>query len=58
MKTITSLFCKTQIGYVHSKIAKYIILNVKGIYLLEKKIYLENTSEIKLKKIILKITKP
>ena len=50
------IFGKTQIGYVHRKIAKYIILNVKGIYLLEQKIYLENTSEIKLKKIILKIT--
>ncbi len=50
------IFEKTQIGYVHRKIAKYIILNVKGIYLLEKKIYLENTSEIELKKIILKIT--
>ena len=50
------IFDKTQIGYVHREIAKYIILNVKGIYLLEQKIYLENTSEIKLKKIILKIT--
>ena len=50
------IFGKTQIGYVHRKIAKYILLNVKGIYLLEQKIYLENTSEIKLKKIILKIT--
>ena len=47
---------KNQIGYVHRKIAKYIIRNVKGIYLLEQKLYLENTSEIKLKKIILKIT--
>ena len=50
------IFGKTKIGYVHRKIAKYLILNVKGIYLLEQKIYLENTSEIKLKKIILKIT--
>ena len=50
------IFGKTQIGYVHRKIAKYIILNIKGIYLLEQKIYLENTSEIKLKKIISKIT--
>ncbi len=52
----TLILGKTQIGYVHRKIAKYIILNVKGIYLLEQKIYLENTSEIELKKIILKIT--
>jgi len=50
------IFGKTQIGYVHRKIAKYIILNIKDIYLLEQKIYLENTSEIKLKKIISKIT--
>ena len=50
------IFDKTQIGYVHRQIAKYIILNVKGIYLLEQKIYLENTSAIKLKKIISKIT--
>ena len=50
------IFGKTKIGYVHRKIAKYLILNVKGIYLLEQNIYLENTSEIKLKKIILKIT--
>ena len=50
------IFGKTQIGYVHRKIAKHIILNVQGIYLLEQNIYLENTSEIKLKKIILKIT--
>ena len=50
------IFGKTQIGYIHRKIAKYIILNIKGIYLLEQKIYLENTSEIKLKKIISKIT--
>ena len=47
---------KTQIGYIHRKVAKYIILNVKGINLLEQKIYIENTSKIKLKKIILKIT--
>ena len=47
---------KTQIGYVHRKIAKYIILNVKGIYLLEQNIYFESTSEIKLRKIIFKIT--
>ena len=50
------IFGKTHIGYVHSKIAKHIILNVKDVYLLEKNIYLENTSEIKVKKIILKIT--
>ena len=50
------IFGKTKIGFVHRKIAKYLILNVKGIYLLEQNIYLENTSEIKLKKIILKIT--
>ena len=50
------IFGKTQIGYVHRKIAKYMILNVKGIYLLQQNIYLENTSEIELKKIILKIT--
>jgi thiamine pyrophosphokinase len=48
---------KTKIGYVHRKIAKYLILNIEGIYLLEQNIYLENKSEIKLKKIILKITK-
>ena len=50
------IFGKTKIGYVHRKIAKFIILNVKGIYLLKQKIYLENTSETKLKKIIFKIT--
>ena len=50
------IFGKTQIGYVHRKIAKYILLNVKGIYLLEQKIYFENTSQTELKKIILKIT--
>ena len=50
------IFGKTQIGYVHRKIAKYIILNVKGIYLLEQKIYFENISQTKLKKVILKIT--
>ena len=48
---------KTKIGYVHRKVAKYLILNIEGIYLLEQNIYLENKSEIKLKKIILKITK-
>ena len=47
---------KTKIGYVHRKIAKYLILNVKGIFLSEQKIYLENKSKIELKKIILKIT--
>ena len=47
------IFGKTHIGYVHSKIAKHIILNIKDVYLLEKNIYLENTSEIKVKKIIL-----
>ncbi len=50
------IFGKIQIGYVHRKIAKYILLNVKGIYLLDKKIYFENTSQTELKKIILKIT--
>ena len=50
------IFGKTKIGYVHRKIAKYLILNVKGIFLSEQNIYFENTSEIKLKKIILKIT--
>ena len=39
------IFGKTHIGYVHRKIAKYILLNVKGIYLLEQKIYFENTSQ-------------
>ena len=47
---------KIKIGYVHRKIAKYLILNVKGIYLLEQKIHFDYTSEIKLKKIIFKIT--
>ena len=47
---------KTKIGYVHREIAKYLILNVKGIYLLEKKIYLDGTSKALLKNIILKIT--
>ena len=50
------IFGKTHIGYVHSKIAKQIILNVKDVYLLEKNIYFENISKIKVKKIILKIT--
>ena len=47
---------KTKIGYVHRKIAKYILLNVKGMYLLDQKIYFQNTSETEIKKIILKIT--
>ena len=50
------IFGKTQIGYVHRKIAKYILLNVNGINLLGQKIYFENTSETELKKTILKIT--
>ena len=50
------IFGNTKVGFVHRKIAKYLILNVKGIHLLEQNIYLENTSEIKLKKIIFKIT--
>ncbi len=50
------IFGKAKIGYVHRKIAKYILLNVKGMYLLDQKIYFENTSETELKKIILKIT--
>ena len=50
------IFGKTKIGYIHREIAKYLILNVKGIYLLKQKIYFEDTSKIKLKKIILKIT--
>ena len=29
------IFGKTKIGYIHREIAKYLILNVKGIYLLE-----------------------
>ena len=49
------IFGKTKIGYVHRIIAKYLILNVKGIFLSEQNIYLENTSKIELKKIILKI---
>ncbi len=50
------IFGKTKIGYVHKKIAKYLILNIKGIYLLEKKIYLDDTSKAQLKNIIFKIT--
>ena len=50
------IFGKTKIGYVHREIAKYLILNVKGIYLLEKKLYLVDTSQTLLKNIILKIT--
>ena len=50
------IFSKTKIGYVHRKIAKYILLHVKGMYLLDQKIYFQNTSETELKKIILKIT--
>ena len=50
------IFGKTKIGYVHRKIAKYILLNVKGMYLLDQKIYFQSTSETALKKIILKIT--
>ena len=47
---------KTKIGYVHREIAKYLILNVEGIYLLGQKIYFDYTSETQLKHIILKIT--
>ncbi len=50
------IFGKTKIGYIHRKIAKYLILNVKGIYLLKRKIYFEDTSKIKIKKIISNIT--
>ena len=50
------IFGKTKIGYIHREIAKYLILNVKGIYLLKQKIYFEDTSKNKLNKIILKIT--
>ena len=50
------IFGKTKIGYVHREIAKNLIIDVKGLYLLGKKIYLEDTSEAKLKSIILKIT--
>ena len=50
------IFGKTKIGYVHREIAKYLILYVKGIYLLEKKLYLVDTSQTLLKNIILKIT--
>ena len=50
------IFDKTKIGYVHREIAKYLILNVKGMYLLGKKIYLDYTSETQLKNTILKIT--
>ena len=50
------IFGKTKIGYVHRKIAKYILLNVKGMYLLDQKIYFQSTSKTELKKIILKIT--
>ncbi len=50
------IFGKTKIGYVHREIAKNLILNVNGLYLLGKKIYLEDTSEDQLKNIILKIT--
>ena len=50
------IFGKAKIGYVHRKIAKYILLNVKGMYLLDQKIYFQNTSETEIKKIILKIT--
>ena len=50
------IFGKTKIGYVHREIAKYLILNVEGIYLLGQKIYFDYTSETQLKHIILKIT--
>ena len=50
------IFGKTKIGYVHREIARNLILYVKGLYLLGKKIYLEDTSEDQLKNIILKIT--
>ena len=50
------IFGKTKIGYIHREIAKYLILNVKGIYLLDKKIYFDEKSKIQLKNIILKIT--
>ena len=50
------IFGKTKIGYIHREIAKYLILNVKGIYLSKQKIYFENTSKNKLNKTILKIT--
>ncbi len=50
------IFGKTKIGYVHKEIAKYLIPNIKGIYLLEKKIYLDDSSKAQLKNIIYKIT--
>ena len=51
------LICGTNaIGYIHREIAKYIIVNVDGISLLEQNIYFEDTSKTKLNKIITKIT--
>ena len=50
------IFGKSKIGYVHREIAESLIGSVKGIYLLEQKIYFDHTSEIQLKKIILQIT--
>ena len=50
------IFGKTKIGYVHREIAKYLILNVKGMYLLGKRVYLDDTSKAQIKNIILKIT--
>ena len=52
------LICgKSSIGYVHKEIAKYLIVNVDGIFLLENNIIFEHTSKYELKKIILRITK-
>ena len=51
------LICgKNKIGYVHKEIAKYLIVDVKGISLAEQNICFEYTSKYQLKKIILKIT--
>ncbi len=52
------LICdRSNIGYVHKEIAKHLIVDVKGISLLEKNIFFDNTSKFELKKIILRITK-
>ena len=46
-----------KIGYVHREIAKNIIVNIEGLFLLDQKIYFKYTDKTKLNRIVSKITK-
>ncbi len=51
------LICgREKIGYVHREIAKYLIVNIEGVSLIQRNIYFENKSKTQLNKIILRVT--